>query len=160
MGKPVRLALTILLFLGLGLATSIAIAWGAHAHLMATETISKSGVTTKRWFGVSLYRGVSTTEQGVTVWRLPDDGKPPTWSNLRHPPRDNHLQITVLESGWPWRCLGGRLDRYRQTAPWMARAVNRGHQRPPLGVHRGSASSGTKRETARCCHHRFQRNQR
>jgi len=111
MGKPARLALTILLFLGLGLATSVAVAWGAHAHLMATETISKSGVTKKQWFGVSLYRGVSTTELGVLAWRLPDDGKPPFWSSLRHPPRDNYMQITVLESGWPWRCLGYELQR-------------------------------------------------
>lgn len=111
MGKYARLALTILLFLGLGLATSVAVAWGAQARLMATETISKSGVTTNQWLGVSLYRGVSMTEQGVLVWRLPDTGSPPGWSNLRLPPRDHHTRITVFESGWPWRCLGYELQR-------------------------------------------------
>ncbi len=109
--RAIRLALTGLLFLALGLVTSIAVAWGAQAHLMATETISKSGVTTNQWLGVSLYRGVSMLEQGALVWRLPESGTPPIWSNLHHPPRDSHTRITVLNSGWPWRCLGYELER-------------------------------------------------
>lgn len=111
MGKPARLILTILLFFGLGLATSVAVAWGAQARLMVTKSISKSGVRANQWFGVSLYRGVSTSEQGTLVWRLPETGEPPGWSNLRLPPRDKQTQITVLESGWPWRCLGYELVR-------------------------------------------------
>ncbi len=111
MGKPTRLVLTILLFLGLGLVTSVAVAWGAQARLMAVGTVSKSGVMTQQWLGVSLYRGVSMTEEGALLWRLPDDGKPPIWSNLRHPPRDTHTRVTVFVSGWPWRCLGYELER-------------------------------------------------
>ena len=108
--RAIRLVLTILLFLSLGLATSVAVAWGATIHSMSLSRV-RPGVMTERWTGFTVYRGVSRWEGGVPVWRLPETGAAPLWSDINRPPRDSHTRITVYEAGWPFRSLGYEVHR-------------------------------------------------